>query len=61
VFGQLGRAPEPGDDVSFNGVRFDVIEVEGNRIEKIAVEFVERPEPRRSPEELLDADEDELE
>jgi CBS domain containing-hemolysin-like protein len=61
VFGQLGRAPEPGDDVSFNGVRFDVLEVEGNRIEKIAVEFVERPEPRRSAEELLDADEDEIE
>jgi CBS domain containing-hemolysin-like protein len=61
VFGQLGRAPEPGDDVSFNGLRFDVLEVEGNRIEKIAVEFVERPEPRRSAEELLDADEDEIE
>jgi CBS domain containing-hemolysin-like protein len=60
VFGQLGRAPEPGDDVSFNGVRFDVLEVEGNRIEKIAVEFVERPEPRRSAEELLEG-EDELE
>jgi CBS domain containing-hemolysin-like protein len=57
VFGQLGRAPEPGDDVSFNGLRFDVLEVEGNRIEKIAVEFVERPEPRRAAEDLLDDDE----
>ena len=43
VFGQLGRAPEPGDDVSYNGLRFDVLEVEGNRIERIAVTFVERP------------------
>jgi len=60
VFGQLGRAPEPGDDVSFNGLRFDVLEVEGNRIEKIAVEFVERPEPRRAAEDLLTED-DELE
>jgi CBS domain containing-hemolysin-like protein len=60
VFGQLGRAPEPGDDVSFNGLRFDVLEVEGNRIEKIAVEFVERPEPRRAAEDLL-RDDDELE
>ena len=60
VFGQLGRAPEPGDDVSFNGLRFDVLEVEGNRIEKIAVEFVERPEPRRAAEDLL-TDDDELE
>ena len=28
VFGQLGRAPEPGDDVSYDGMRFDVLEVE---------------------------------
>src|SRR5690349_1428315 len=60
VFGQLGRAPEPGDDISFNGLRFDVLEVEGNRIEKIAVEFVERPEPRRAVEDVL-GDDDELE
>ncbi len=47
VFGQLGRAPEPGDDVSWNGVRFDVLEVDGNRIEKIGVTFNERPTARR--------------
>ena len=47
VFGQLGRAPEPGDDVSWNGVRFDVLEVDGNRIEKIGVTFNERPAARR--------------
>ena len=47
VFGQLGRAPEPGDDVSWNGVRFDVLEVEGNRIERIGVTFNERPLARR--------------
>ena len=59
VFGQLGRAPEPGDDVSYDGMRFDVLEVEGNRIERIAVTFEERPEPRRDPAdpEVLDADE----
>ena len=43
VFGQLGRAAEPGDDVAWNGVRFDVLEVEGNRIERIGVTFSERP------------------
>jgi putative hemolysin len=47
VFGQLGRAPEPGDDVPYDGLRFDVLEVDGNRIEQIAVTFVERPQPRR--------------
>jgi CBS domain containing-hemolysin-like protein len=60
VFGQLGRAPEPGDDVTYDGMRFDVLEVDGNRIEKLAVEFSERPQPRRSGEELR-APEDELE
>jgi CBS domain containing-hemolysin-like protein len=60
VFGQLGRAAEPGDDVSYNGLRFDVLEVEGSRIERIAVEFVERPQPRRTGDELL-APEDDLE
>jgi putative hemolysin len=60
VFGQLGRAPEPGDDVSYDGMRFDVIEVEGNRIERIAVTFLERPAPRRDPHAAL-PDEDELE
>jgi CBS domain containing-hemolysin-like protein len=47
VFGQLGRAAEPGDDVSWNGVRFDVLDVDGNRIERIAVTFHERPPARR--------------
>ena len=55
VFGQLGRAPQPGDDVSWNGMRFDVLEVEGNRIEKMAVEFIERPTPRRGGDDPLRA------
>jgi len=60
VFGQLGRAPEPGDDVSYDGLRFDVLEVEGNRIEQIAVTFVERPQPRRG-DAGRDEPEDEIE
>src|SRR5581483_8064885 len=58
VFGQLGRAPEPGDDVSYDGIRFDVLEVEGNRIERIGVTFLERPKPRLEGEYL---DDEELE
>ena len=57
VFGQLGRAPEPGDDVSHDGMRFDVLEVEGNRIERIAVTFLERPQPRDSGHDYVDEDE----
>jgi CBS domain containing-hemolysin-like protein len=60
VFGQLGRAPEPGDDASYNGLRFDVLEVEGNRIERVSVTFIERPRLRQAPEDLLD-DDDEVE
>jgi putative hemolysin len=40
VFGQLGRAPEAGDAVTWNGLKFDVLEVEGQRIEKLQVEFL---------------------
>jgi CBS domain containing-hemolysin-like protein len=59
VFGQLGRVAEPGDDVAYNGMRFDVLEVEGNRIELIAVTFHERPQRRDPADSLLD-DEDEV-
>jgi CBS domain containing-hemolysin-like protein len=60
VFGQLGRAPQLGDDVEYDGMRFDVLEVDGNRIEKLVVNFVERPSPRRENDELR-APEDDLE
>jgi CBS domain containing-hemolysin-like protein len=58
VFGQLGRAAEVGDDVRYDGLRFDVLEVEGSRIGKIAVTFEERPVQR--PTDSVDAA-DELE
>jgi len=48
VFGLLGRAPEAGDSIDFDGMRFDVLEVEGSRILKLAVNFMERHD-RREP------------
>ena len=39
VFGELGHAPHEGDTVENDGLRFTVIEVEGNRIERLEVEF----------------------
>jgi CBS domain containing-hemolysin-like protein len=57
VFGLLGRQPEVGDDVSHDGMRFDVLEVEGSRIGKIAVTF----EQRRDQREQDGAERDELE
>jgi putative hemolysin len=46
VFGQLGRAPSPGDEVVHDGVRFHVLELEGTRIERLEVEFVKRRDLR---------------
>jgi CBS domain containing-hemolysin-like protein len=64
VFGLLGRQPEVGDDVSHDGMRFDVVEVDGSRIEKLAVTFEQRRDQRGRDEgerddldvELFDAD-----
>jgi len=48
VFGLLGRAPEQGDSIDFDGMRFDVLEVEGSRILKLAVTFQDRRGPRET-------------
>src|SRR5256714_99595 len=42
VFGLLGRQPEVGDNISHDGMRFDVLDVEGSRINRIAVTFEQR-------------------
>jgi len=44
VFGALGRAAEAGDEVLWNGIRFQVVDVDGPRIERLEVEFLEEPE-----------------
>jgi CBS domain containing-hemolysin-like protein len=40
VFGLLGRAAEPGDEIEEGGLGLKVLEVEGNRIDRIEVEFL---------------------
>jgi len=51
VFGLLGRAPERGDEVEYDGTRFKVIDVEGSRIERLEVELVpHEPEEERLKE-----------
>jgi len=57
VFGLLGRQPEVGDDISHDGMRFDVLEVAGSRIDKIAVTF----EQRRDQRDRDEVERDELE
>ena len=39
VFGELGRAPEIGDEVRADGLCLRVLEIDGSRIMKIEVEF----------------------
>ncbi len=53
VFGELGRAPETGDEVVRDGLRFRVVQTDGPRIEQLEVEFLpdeeaEQPERRVS-------------
>jgi putative hemolysin len=51
VFGMLGRAAEPGDEVEADGLTFKVVEVDGPRIERLEVEFgAPLPEEEPSPE-----------
>jgi putative hemolysin len=41
VFGEIGRAPEVGDEVTVDGLALRVVEVEGSRIQRLEVEFRE--------------------
>src|SRR5690242_18770490 len=56
VFGLLGRAPEPGDELEEGGLRLKVLEVEGNRIDRIEVEFLPMLEHERHPDEAQAAE-----
>jgi putative hemolysin len=46
VFGALGRAAEAGDEVLWNGLRFQVVDVDGPRIERLEIEFLEDEPPK---------------
>jgi putative hemolysin len=56
VFGELGRAPASRDEVTWDGLRFEVVETDGPRIELLEIEFLEQwekdaaeePEPKAS-------------
>jgi magnesium and cobalt exporter, CNNM family len=50
VFGALGRQPEIGDEVSVDGLRLKVLEVDGSRIGRIEIEFGVDDTPADSPE-----------
>jgi putative hemolysin len=48
VFGLLGRAPEGGDNVEWDGLKFEVLDVEGSRIERLSVVFEEPNEEHQA-------------
>jgi putative hemolysin len=48
VFGQLGRAAERGDEVVHDGLRFEVVDVDGPRIERLEVEFLTPEQAERA-------------
>jgi putative hemolysin len=54
VFGLLGRAAEPGDEVRANGLCFRVLETDGSRIQRIEVEFGLEPKPDADGAEQLE-------
>jgi len=60
VFGLLGRQPEKGDTIMHDGMRFDIVGVEGSRILKLAVTFEQRREQRDRDDQERDALEAEL-
>jgi putative hemolysin len=49
VFGQLGRAAEEGDEIVHDGLRFRVVQVDGPRIERLDIEFLEEEEREEVP------------
>jgi putative hemolysin len=44
VFGELGRAPQPGDVVEFDNTRFEIVAVDGTRILQVDVTLGDRTE-----------------
>jgi CBS domain containing-hemolysin-like protein len=58
VFGLLGRTAEPGDSVSHDGLRFDVLEVDGQRLKRLEVMFERQRDLRERGEADAAADDD---
>jgi len=50
VFGELGRAPEVGDEVAVDGLSLTVSEVEGSRISQLEIEFGAGDKPKPAGE-----------
>jgi putative hemolysin len=51
VFTTLGRVPRPGEHFDTNGYRVEVVDMDGNRIDKVLVAPIPRKEPGRAVDE----------
>ncbi len=45
VLARLGRLPQAGDHVVWQGYRFEVVDMDGRRVDKVLVARVASPEP----------------
>jgi putative hemolysin len=54
VFGALGRVAQRGDEVLSNGLRFEVVDVDGPRIERLQIEFLPVEEVAEGGEQAAD-------
>lgn len=50
VFGLFGRQPAEGESIEHDGVKFTVWNIDGGRLNKIAIERMPEPEPVSEPE-----------
>jgi magnesium and cobalt exporter, CNNM family len=55
VFGLLGRGAEPGDEVQWDGLRFQVDSIEGQRIDRLTVTFQPWDRREAADDEAADA------
>lgn len=56
VMEQLGRVPTEGDSFDWRGLRFEVIDTDGMRVDKILITHAPKPEPEtETPEEAAPA------
>jgi putative hemolysin len=55
VFGELGRAPAPGDEVVHEGMHFHVDSIEGQRIDRLTVTFAPDTTGRSAEEPVAEA------
>jgi putative hemolysin len=49
VMAQLGNIPQPGDTFDWTKLRFEVMDMDGNRVDKVLITEIEQPQPEETP------------